>query len=109
MNNDEEEMIRPKDITEEEVDYDDNHDVPSITDFREISDNVNELIADETSTKPEIEGDINNKEDTDGTEDDQPVPNQVISNNNDTVAGSCGKSVIFPHLVGFHSSRQYIY
>ena len=24
-------------------------------------------------------------------------------------AGSCGKSVIFPHLVGFHSSRQNIY
>ena len=23
--------------------------------------------------------------------------------------GSCGKSVIFPHLVGFHSSRQNIY
>ena len=22
--------------------------------------------------------------------------------------GSCGKSVIFPHLVGFHSSRQNI-
>ena len=25
------------------------------------------------------------------------------------VPGSCGKSVIFPHLVGFHSSRQNIY
>ena len=24
-------------------------------------------------------------------------------------SGSCGKSVIFPHLVGFHSSRQNIY
>ena len=23
--------------------------------------------------------------------------------------GTCGKSVIFPHLVGFHSSRQNIY
>ena len=23
--------------------------------------------------------------------------------------GNCVKSVIFPHLVGFHSSRQYIY
>ena len=23
--------------------------------------------------------------------------------------GSCGKSVLFPHLVGFHSSRQNIY
>ena len=23
--------------------------------------------------------------------------------------GSCGKSVVFPHLVGFHSSRQNIY
>ena len=26
-----------------------------------------------------------------------------------TSSGSCGKSVIFPHLVGFHSSRQNIY
>ena len=26
-----------------------------------------------------------------------------------TSTGSCGKSVIFPHLVGFHSSRQNIY
>ena len=24
------------------------------------------------------------------------------------IAGSCGKSVIFPYLVGFHSSRQNI-
>ena len=27
----------------------------------------------------------------------------------DASTGSCGKSVIFPHLVGFHSSRQNIY
>ena len=26
----------------------------------------------------------------------------------DTSSRSCGKSVIFPHLVGFHSSRQNI-
>ena len=26
-----------------------------------------------------------------------------------THTGSCGKSVIFPHLIGFHSSRQKIH
>ena len=28
---------------------------------------------------------------------------------NNTRPGSCGKLVIFPHLVGFHSSRQNIH
>ena len=34
-------------------------------------------------------------------------PAFIILKKNGT--GSCGKSVIFPHLVGFHSSRQNIY
>ena len=34
---------------------------------------------------------------------------QVKVENNQPSPGSCGKSVIFPHLVGFHSSRLNIY
>ena len=33
----------------------------------------------------------------------------ISKNVQDYLTGSCGKSVIFPHLVGFHSSRQNIY
>ena len=41
-----------------------------------------------------------------------PKPSSVTldsKNDMDTSSGSCGKSVIFPHLVGFHCSRQNIY
>ena len=33
----------------------------------------------------------------------------TASEEDETDSGSCGESVIFPHLVGFHSSRQNIY
>ena len=41
---------------------------------------------------------------------DQKLLIQLPQENNwHLLSGSCGKSVIFPHLVGFHSSRQNIY
>ena len=41
---------------------------------------------------------------------EQALRQQIIKAIEDSyVTGSCGKSVIFPHLVGFHSSRQNIY
>ena len=33
----------------------------------------------------------------------------LVSGLPDISTGSCGKTVIFPHLVGFYSSRQNIY